>query len=124
MNDTWRFVITFLLVLVLGALLPLVADARGERGHHGDCSRITGIKQAHCERHEWMYGKCHAIRGEAHHECDRQSILANPLDCAKLSGADVEACRAELEATKNCEDRRGSEFFRCMREALVADPRH
>jgi hypothetical protein len=54
MNDTWRFVITFLSVLALAALLPLLADARDRGGHHDDCSKMSGIQQARCERHERM----------------------------------------------------------------------
>lgn len=136
MTDTWRFIVVMLLVITLVTLLPLVAEAQSGRTaqvreeHSGDCSKMKGIKQARCERHELMYEKCHAIRGEAHFVCDSDFIKANPLDCAKLSGAAAEICRAELEAVATCEQRQGREFVRCERETLTArgigdnDPRY
>jgi len=130
MTDTWRFIVVVLLVITVAALLPFAVNAQNDRtpqareGHHGDCSNMTGIKQARCERHEKMFEKCHAVRGEAHHECDREFILANPLDCSALAGNDAVACEREREAVRACSAESGRGFFRCVREALRADPRH
>lgn len=130
MTDTWRFMVVMLLVITLATLLPLVAEAQSGRtapvrqGHNGDCSKMTGIAQARCERHERRYEKCHAIRGESHHECDRQFIVANPLDCRTLSAEDARACEHEREAVRACSAVSGRGFFRCVSGLLRADPRH
>lgn len=110
---------------VLGLLVLLLAlPAHAQRGHVPDCSQFEGIRKARCERHEKMYDKCHAIRGEAHHECDRQFLIENRLDCAAVSGGDAAACEAERDAVFACKDETGRAFFRCARERLRADPRH
>lgn len=130
MSDARRSTRIAVLSLALAALLPFVASGQSEGrhvaqpGHHGDCGKMTGIKQARCERHERMFEKCHAIRGEAHHECDRQFIVNNPLDCSQLAGGEARACEQERDAVRACSAESGRAFFRCVREVLRADPRH
>ena len=113
--------------LFLSALaLFLAPDALAQRGggHIPDCNTLEGLKRARCERHTRMYDQCHHIKGEAHHECDRQFLLANPLDCKPLAGRDAEGCAAEHDAVAACREQTGTAFFRCARERLRADPRH
>jgi hypothetical protein len=130
MNDRWRFVTVVGLLVAFGTLLPVVANPQSEpsrqagEAHHGDCGKMTGIKRARCERHARMYEKCHAIRGEAHHECDREFIRCNPLDCSALSGGDARACEREREAVRACGEKSGGEFFHCVAKLLRTDPRH
>ena len=120
-----------LVVFVLGLIYtspfaPASAQVPAKRddGHVSDCTRLPGIARARCERHERMYEKCHAIRGEAHHECDRQFIVANPLDCSQLAGGDARACEQERDAVRACSAEAGRAFFRCVSRLLQADPRH
>lgn len=122
--------IVVLLLLVLGLIYagPFApasaqAPARDDR-HVSDCATLAGIAKARCERHERMYEKCHAIRGEAHHECDREFIVANPLDCGVLISNDARACENEREAVRACTAESGRGFFRCVSGLLRADPRH
>lgn len=70
----------FVLCLIYaGPFAPAFAEAPARDDRHvSDCATLTGIAEARCKRHEHMYEKCHAIRGEAHHECDRQFIAADP----------------------------------------------
>lgn len=122
--------IVVLLLLVLGLIYagPFApasaqAPARDDR-HVSDCATLAGIAKARCERHERMYEKCHAIRGEAHHECDRQFIVANPLDCSTLSADDTRACEQDREAARACSAESGRGFLRCVRGLLRTDLRH
>jgi hypothetical protein len=110
--------------LVLAALVAAVPAAAQQHGHHADCKALDGLKKARCERHEKMFAKCHAIAGEAHHECDREFIVANPLDCPALQGDDLARCNAEREAVASCKDQVGRAFFSCVGATLRADPRH
>ena len=112
--------------LLLGLVLLTCSVVHAQRGggHIPDCNTLEGLKKARCERHTRMYDKCHEIKGEGHHECDRQFLIANPLDCKALAGRDAQACGAEREAVQACKDETGTTFFRCAREKLRADPRH
>ena len=106
------------------ALLLLPAAAAAQRSHGDDCTKLEGVKKARCERHERMFDKCGPIKGEAHFDCDRDFLIANPLDCVPLKGADRTACIAEREALVVCRGQGGRAFFECARERLRADPRH
>lgn len=123
--------IIVLLLFVLGLIYadpfpPASAQAPAKRDDRyvSDCTTLAGISKARCERHERMYEKYHAIRGEAHHECDRQFILASPLDCSTLSADDARVCEQEREAVRACSAESGRGFLRCMSGLLRADPRH
>jgi hypothetical protein len=107
---------------LLLALLPLAVHA--QPGHDADCAMLGGIGKARCERHQRMSGKCSPIKGEAHLDCDRDFLIANPLDCVSLKGADRSACVAEREALVVCRGQCGRGFFECTMERLRTDPRH
>ena len=113
-----------LALIVLSSGISDMPTAWAQRGHMPDCSTLEGIRKARCERHEKMYDKCHAIRGEAHHECDRVFLIVNPLDCAVLSERDAALCTAEGDAVAACKDQTGRAFFKCAAERLRTDPRH
>ena len=103
------------------AAKPAVADKKID-SHVGDCVKKEGINKARCERHETMAAKCGAIKGDAHFQCDRDYLLANPLDCSKQTGKDGEQCKAEVAAFKTCEANQGREFMKCVRGATGESP--
>lgn len=99
------------------ALLPLPAQA-----HPVECGKATGIDKLRCERHEKMAAQCGPLQGEAHHACDRQHLLANPLVCAGLPAAEATRCEAEKAAFKNCEAKAGRAFILCVRDTIKESP--
>ncbi len=90
--------------------------------HMPDCRGKAGIDLARCERHQKMAAKCGELSGEAHYACDREFLMANPLDCAKLDGEGRGPCVKETDAFKSCAPRAGSAFLRCAREEAGASP--
>jgi hypothetical protein len=90
--------------------------------HEFKCAEKIGIDRARCERHEKMFAKCGPLKGEAHFVCDREFLLANPLQCTALAGDDVKRCEAEVAAFKVCEPKSGREFMRCVRDEIKASP--
>jgi hypothetical protein len=102
---------------LLAAIIPGV-----QAQHRFDCANSSGVEKARCERHERMFEKCGPLTGDAHHACDREFLLANPLPCAALSGPDAERCGKEVEAFKACEAQPGREFVRCVRMATAESP--
>lgn len=92
------------------------------QSHVGDCTKKDGVEKARCERHEKMAEKCGAIKGPAHHVCDRDFLLANPLVCKPLAGKSAAACDAEVKAFKTCEGKAGSEFMKCVKEVTGESP--
>ncbi len=105
----------FLVVALAALALPTAA-------HTVDCTRVEGIDKARCERHSVMYLKCGLVKGEAHHECDREFLVANPLKCDSLSGTDAQRCEKENAAFKTCKDLKGSAFGGCVRKAINESP--
>jgi hypothetical protein len=106
----------FLLALAAGSLAaPAVA-------HGAECSKLQGIDKARCDRHEEMYRKCGPLKGEAHYACDREFLVASPLNCGALQGSDAERCNKELAASKACESNAGPDFMRCVRKATGESP--
>jgi len=91
------------------------------QSHIGNCAQKSGIEKARCERHEKMYARCGPVKGEAHFACDREFLLANPLDCRAV-GTDTSACAAEGAAFKSCESNEGRAFMRCVRDLINANP--
>ncbi len=69
-----------------------------------------------------MAAQCGPIKGEAHFVCDREFLLANPLQCSGLDGDDAKRCAAEAAAFKVCEPQQGREFMRCASERMKASP--
>jgi hypothetical protein len=90
--------------------------------HVGNCAQKEGVDKARCERHSKMAGKCGPLKGDAHFACDRDFLMANPLDCKKLAGKAAEACDAELKAFKTCEANQGREFMKCVKTATGESP--
>jgi hypothetical protein len=90
--------------------------------HVGDCGKREGVEKLRCERHEQMYKKCGPLKGDAHHVCDREFLLANPLNCKPLSGKAAETCEAEVKAFKTCEPKPGREFAMCVKDTVGSSP--
>ena len=120
-HERWRDAAAVLALAAVATLvfwlLPLPA-----RAHEFECGKEAGIQKLRCERHEKMYAKCGAIKGEAHFVCDREFLLAHPLQCTGLEPADAKCCEAELAAFKTCEPKAGREFLVCVRDAMKASP--
>lgn len=98
------------------------SDPPGKATHVGDCSQRSGIAKARCERHEKMFAKCGSIAGEAHFVCDREYLLAHPLDCSAIDSGDRKLCAAEIAAFTTCEAKPGRGFMRCVRGEINASP--
>ena len=92
------------------------------QSHVPDCATRAGIEKARCERHTYMFAKCGSVKGEAHFVCDREFLLANPLDCQSVGERDGAACMAEVNAMKTCEPKAGREFMRCVRDEIKTSP--
>ena len=90
--------------------------------HVADCSRFDGVAQLRCERHVRMMDKCGLLKGTAHHACDREFLLANPLNCSVLKEGQRTLCDAELKAFKTCEPKPGVEFMGCVKQSTGASP--
>ncbi len=106
--------------------------------HVGTCTERTGIDKARCERHSIMAKKCGALRGDAHFSCDREFLIANPLDCNQLTdnGKDKDkdkdkdkgkgkakaSCEAEGNAFKTCEAQLGIAFMKCVKTTTGESP--
>jgi hypothetical protein len=98
------------------SLLPASA------AHMPNCDGRKGIDLARCERHQKMAGKCGELTGEAHYACDREFLMANPLECKALEGEERKQCAAETEAFRTCSPKAGSHFIRCVRDEAKASP--
>ena len=109
---------------VASLIVSVNAAAQGAHAgsHVPDCTTRAGIEKARCERHTRMFAKCGAVQGEAHFVCDREFLLANPLDCKQVGDRDAAACAAEVAAMKTCEPRAGREFVRCVRDEIKSSP--
>lgn len=90
--------------------------------HVGSCDEKTGVEKARCERHQKMFDKCGVLKGEEHFKCDREFLLANPLDCTKQTGEEKAKCEKEVAAFKTCEAQQGREFMRCVRKEAGSSP--
>lgn len=109
----------FALLLICVFSLPAPGMAAP---HVGDCATRTGVEKARCERHTQMAEKCGPLKGEAHFVCDREFLLANPLDCTKLTDKAKTSCEAEVSAFKTCEKNAGLEFMRCVKTTTGESP--
>jgi hypothetical protein len=104
-------------LLVSAFVTPCFAQS-----HVSDCNKKDGVDKARCERHEKMAEKCGAIKGPAHHTCDREFLLANPLSCKTLTGKAAAACEAEAKAFKTCEPKLGNDFIKCVKDNTGESP--
>ncbi len=105
-----------------GAFAALVFLSGLASAHVAECSRFDGVDQLRCERHLKMAEKCGLLKGPAHHVCDREFLLANPLVCTALKPEQKPACEAEIKAFKACEPRPGLEFITCVKQTTGASP--
>lgn len=107
------------LLLAACLALPLAGPVQA---HSMDCGKAAGITKLRCDRHEKMAASCGPLKGEAHHACDREFLLANPLDCSALPAAEAPRCEAERSAFKTCADKAGRAFMVCVRETAKESP--
>jgi hypothetical protein len=96
--------------------------AQPKDGHVASCAQKEGVEKARCERHSKMAEKCGPLKGDAHFACDREFLMANPLDCSKLTSKAAEACNAEVKAFKTCEANQGREFMKCVKATTGESP--
>jgi hypothetical protein len=107
---------------LLALLAVLAAGPAQAQAHTTECGKAAGIDKARCERHEKMAVQCGPLKGEAHHACDRDFLLANPLACTALPAAEQPRCQAELDAFKACESKAGRAFMACVRDMAKESP--
>jgi len=105
------------LAVLSAAVVPAFAQS-----HVGDCSKKDGVEKSRCERHEKMALKCGPLKGDAHFVCDREFLLANPLNCKPFAGKAAGECDAELKAFKTCEAKQSREFMRCVKDTTGVSP--
>ena len=104
------------------ALLLAFAAAPALAQHDFDCAKRSGVEKARCERHEAMFAKCGPLKGDEHHACDREFLLANPLNCGRLEAGEAARCEREVAAFKTCQPLPGREFMRCVRQSTGESP--
>ena len=104
------------------ALLFFSLQATLSTAHVGGCDEKIGVEKARCERHQKMFDKCGVLKGEEHFKCDREFLLANPLDCSKQAGDEKGKCEKEVAAFKTCESNPGMAFMRCVRKEAGSSP--
>lgn len=110
------------LLAVLSVQVMPQLGLQAATAHEMQCDKRTGLDRARCDRHVGMFGQCGPLKGDAHFDCDRDYLLANPLDCRSLRGDDLQQCNAELAAAKTCQPQAGRAFMRCVRDTTAADP--
>lgn len=113
---------SWLSALACGSAASLLWLMSPAQAHTIDCSGRSGIELARCERHQKMAAQCGPIKGDAHFACDREFLLANPLQCNALGDDDAKRCAAESAAFKACEAQQGRDFMRCAGERIKASP--
>lgn len=104
------------------ALTMLALFSAAVSAHEVDCSAKQGLEKLRCERHAKMAEKCGPLKGEAHFACDRDFLLANPLNCSVLKDQALADCQAEVKAFKTCEPRQGREFAGCVKKETGQSP--
>ncbi len=90
--------------------------------HASGCDKKEGVDKMRCERHVKMAEKCGPLKFEAHFACDREFLMANPLDCGKLSNKAADSCVAETKAFKTCEANLGRDFMKCVMNTTSESP--
>ncbi len=99
------------------ASFPFAAAA-----HVTSCDGKEGFDKSRCERHIKMAEKCGPLKGDSHFACDREFLIANPIDCAKLTNKAADSCVAENKAFKTCEANQGREFLKCVMTTTNESP--
>ena len=107
-------------------IVPLISIALSNvalaDGHVGECNAKDGVEKLRCERHVKMAEKCGRLTGDAHFACDREFLIAHPLECSGLNSKAGEACNAEVNAFKTCQSNMGREFMRCVTQTTGQSP--
>lgn len=106
------------LLCLLAAALAVPALAQ----HEFDCAKRAGVEKARCQRHEAMFAKCGPLKGDAHHACDRDFLIAHPLRCDGFAGDEAAKCAKEVAAFRTCEPQPGRDFMRCVRQSTGESP--
>jgi hypothetical protein len=104
----------FTKLAITAVALSFVSTSFAAGGHVSGCEKKDGIEKLRCERHLKMAEKCGPLKGDAHFACDREFLIANPLDCMKLEDKAATSCTAETKAFKTCETNQGRDFMRCV----------
>lgn len=112
----------FSVCLIASGLLLLASTNSHADNHVGACGKKSGVEALRCERHMKMAEKCGPLTGDAHFQCDREFLLANPLTCSSLKGDDGKACTAEVASFKTCEPKPGREFMACVKKETGQSP--
>ena len=93
----------FIKLAIAAVALTITPLSFAAGGHVSGCEKKDGIEKLRCERHLKMAEKCGPLQGDSHFACDREFLLANPLECAKLTDKAANSCAAETNAFKTCE---------------------
>ncbi len=104
------------------ALLLALAAAPASAQHTFDCGKRNGLERARCERHEAMFSKCGPLKGDEHHACDREFLLAHPLQCERQAAGEAARCEREVAAFRTCQPQPGREFMRCVSQSTGESP--
>jgi len=108
--------------VIVAAAILFAPSSFAADGHAGACEKKDGIEKLRCERHLKMAEKCGPLKGDAHFICDREFLIANPLDCVKLEDKAATSCAAEAKAFKTCEANQGREFMKCVKTTTNESP--
>lgn len=95
-----------LLILGLGALLPLPALAQSAADY---CARARD--PVRCEARQAAIKNCAAQRGAAKRACLEASMP--PVDCAKAKNP--QSCEAAQKAKEVCQGKTGKDLKQCLR---------
>ncbi len=90
--------------------------------HVPACDKKEGVDKLRCERHVKMAAKCGSLKSDEHFACDREFLIANPLDCGKLSNKSADSCVAETKAFRTCEANPGRAFMKCVMKTTNESP--
>jgi hypothetical protein len=112
----------FIELAIATAAISFVQPSFAADGHVGACEKKEGVEKLRCERHMKMAEKCGPLKGDAHFACDREFLIANPLDCTKLEDKAAVSCTAETKAFKTCEANPGREFMKCVKTTTNESP--
>ena len=112
----------FIKLAITAAAILFVPTSFAAGGHVSGCDKKDGIEKLRCERHVKMAEKCGPLKGDAHFACDREFLIANPLDCVKLVDKAADSCVAEAKAFKTCETNQGHDFMKCVASTTNESP--
>ncbi len=109
-------------LFALTIALSSFAAAANAAEHVPACDKKEGVDKLRCERHVKMAEKCGSLKSDDHFACDREFLIANPLDCGKLTNKLTSSCVAEAKAFKTCESNPGRAFMKCVMKTTNESP--